>query len=146
MASADPKIIIVTRKTRLEEVLERFQTRGQAMFLIGRAHQIEGLRRGAPSTARRARATRAAPENPSEGDFSEYQAEHDAYRHSLETLEKDLDFGVQIQKVDRSFLPNLVFGLPAGFVIGVTETTSQLRQKDIARRAGLASGPETAHA
>ena len=115
MGSADPKIIVVTRKTRLTEVLERFQTRGQAMFLIARAHEIEAVRRE-PAQAKGRRAIRGA--GAEEEDFSAYQAEDDAYRRSLERLERELDFGLQVQKVDRSFLPNLVFG-PADIVVTV---------------------------
>ena len=50
------KLVLVTRKTRLEELIERFNTRAQAKFYIEHAG----------------------------GDFSTYESEHDAYQRSLE--------------------------------------------------------------
>jgi NAD kinase len=78
---ADRKIILVTRRTRLEELLIRFHTLAQAKFYI------EHL--GA--------------------DFDDYVNEHERYldaaRISLETLE---EWG-RYQRIDRSFLPNFLF-------------------------------------
>ncbi|MFY9260193.1 MAG: hypothetical protein WAO71_06740 [Gallionella sp.] len=78
---ADRKVILVTRKTRLEELLIRFHTLAQAKFYI------EHL--GA--------------------DFGDYVQEHEHYaaalRHTLATLES---WG-RYQRIDRSFLPNFLF-------------------------------------
>ncbi len=78
---ADRKIILVMRKTRLEELLIRFHTLAQAKFYI------EHL--GA--------------------DFDDYVNEHERYldaaRVTLETLE---EWG-RYQRIDRSFLPNFLF-------------------------------------
>ncbi len=78
---ADRKAILVTRKTRLEELLLRFHTLAQAKFYI------EHL--GA--------------------DFADYVQEHEQYavalRHTLATLES---WG-RYQRIDRSFLPNFLF-------------------------------------
>ena len=52
------KIVVVTRKTRLEELVERFNSRGQAKFYIEHAG----------------------------GDFSDYVREDEAYRRALEQL------------------------------------------------------------
>jgi NAD kinase len=112
----DQKIILVTRKTRLAEVLERFHTRSQAKFYLMRAREIEDLRK--EPSPRRQRGSRTLELPRREGDFSEYQAEDDVYRRSLETLERELDFGLKVQRVDRSFLPTLVFG-PEDIVVTV---------------------------
>ena len=58
------KLIIVTRKTRLQELVERFNTRSQAKFYIEHAGS----------------------------DFNDYEREDDAYRSSLEVLRRSLDF------------------------------------------------------
>jgi NAD kinase len=75
------KIIVVTRKTRLEELVERFNTKAQAKFYI----------------------------EHSGGSFSEYELEDDEYRRSLDQLWRSLDIGLKMQAVDRGFLPTFLF-------------------------------------
>ena len=76
------KLVLVTRRTRLEELIDRFNTKGQAKFYIEHAG----------------------------GDFSEYEREHDAYQRALERLRRDLDFGMPRQMMDRSLVPTYTFG------------------------------------
>jgi NAD kinase len=89
-ASSDRKVILVTRETRLEGLIARYHTAAQAKFYV------EHL--GA--------------------DFTDYQREHDRYlaerRRAIETLEQ---WG-RYQIVDRSFLPNFIFG-PADIVVAL---------------------------
>jgi hypothetical protein len=89
-ASSDRKVILVTRETRLEGLIARYHTAAQAKFYV------EHL--GA--------------------DFTDYQREHDTYlaqkRRAIETLEQ---WG-RYQIVDRSFLPNFIFG-PADIVVAL---------------------------
>ena len=75
------KLIIVTRKTRLHELVERFNTRSQAKFYIEHAG----------------------------GDFNDYEREDDAYRSSLEVLRRSLDFEMPQQLVDRTLVPTFQF-------------------------------------
>jgi NAD kinase len=75
------KIVLVTRKTRLEELIERFNTRAQAKFYIEHAG----------------------------GDFSAYVLEHDAYQRSLESVRRSIETGLKIQVMDRSLVPTYVF-------------------------------------
>ena len=75
------KLIIVTRKTRLQELIERFNTRSQAKFYIEHAG----------------------------GDFKDYEREDDAYRSSLEVLRRSLDFEMPQQLVERSLIPTFQF-------------------------------------
>lgn len=75
------KLIIVTRKTRLQELVERFNTRSQAKFYIEHAGS----------------------------DFNDYEREDDAYRSSLEVLRRSLDFDMPVQLVDRIFVPTFQF-------------------------------------
>ena len=81
MASYE-KIVLVTRRTRLEELIDRFNTKGQAKFYIEHAG----------------------------GDFREYEREHDTYHHALDRLRRDLDFGVPRQFIDRGLVPTYTFG------------------------------------
>jgi NAD kinase len=75
------KIVVVTRKTRLDELVERFNTRGQAKFYV----------------------------EHSGGDFADYEREHDQYRRALDRLRRDLDFGLQRQFLDRVLVPTYLF-------------------------------------
>jgi len=85
------KIVIVTLKTRLEELIERFNTREQAKFYI----EHVGL------------------------SFADYQREHDVYFKAVHRLRHDLE-GVtaKMQVIDRWFLPNFVF-TPHDLVVAV---------------------------
>ena len=75
------KLIIVTRKTRLQELIERFNTHSQAKFYIDHA----------------------------DGDFADYERENEAYRRSLDVLRSSLDFDIPQQLVDRSLVPTFQF-------------------------------------
>ena len=75
------KLILVTRKTRLQDMVERFNTRSQAKFYIEHAG----------------------------GDFADYEREDDAYRSSLEVLHRSLEFDVPQQVVDRAMIPTFQF-------------------------------------
>jgi NAD kinase len=75
------KIVLVTRKTRLEELIERFNTQAQAKFYIEHAG----------------------------GDFSAYRLEHDAYRRSFDTVRRSIEAGLKIQVMDRALVPTYLF-------------------------------------
>jgi len=75
------KIILVTRKTRLEELIERFNTEAQAKFYIEHAG----------------------------GDFSAYLVEHQAYQRSLETVRRAVEVGLKLQVMDRALVPTYLF-------------------------------------
>lgn len=74
------RIVIVSRKTRLEELVERFNSRPQAQFYIEHAG----------------------------GDFSEYVREDDAYRRSMDAVQKQAS-GLKLQTIDRGFVPTFLF-------------------------------------
>lgn len=80
--ATENKIVLVTRRTRLEELIQRFNTEDQARFYI------EHL--GA--------------------DFSDYQCEHATYQRALAETRETLGRLGRLQLVDRSFVPNFIFG------------------------------------
>ena len=82
------KVVLITRKTRLEELIERFNTQAQAKFYIEHAG----------------------------GDFSAYMAEHDAYERSLEAVRRSVEVGLKIQVMDRSLVPTYLFA-PSDVVV-----------------------------
>jgi len=75
------KIVLVTRKTRLEGLVERFNTLGQARFYL----------------------------EHSGGDFSSYEREHESYYAAVVSLRAELARLVRFQEIERGFLPNFVF-------------------------------------
>lgn len=84
------KIVLVTRKTRLQQLVERFNSRAQAKFYIEHAG----------------------------GDFADYVAEDDAYARSLEALHRTLDLGLKVQQVERGLIPTFLFA-PRDLVVAV---------------------------
>jgi len=79
--SAIGKIVVVTRKTVLEELVERHGSRGQARFLA-----------------------------ESRGEsLADVEAAHDTYRAAADTLAKALPAGTRVQWIDRGFLPTFLF-------------------------------------
>jgi NAD kinase len=76
------KLVIVTLKTRLEELIERFNTREQARFYI----EHMGL------------------------NFADYDREHETYTTALHRLRRQLDGLLpKVQQIERGFLPNFLF-------------------------------------
>lgn len=75
------KLVVVTRRTRLEELIERYNTRGQARFVLEHAG----------------------------GDYGAYEREHDAYQRSLDLVRRELDLGLPRQLLDRSLVPTYRF-------------------------------------
>jgi NAD kinase len=75
------KIILVTRKTRLQGLIERFNTVAQARFYI----------------------------EHSGGNFGFYQKEHDVYYQGLEVVRRQLKQFQKTHEIERTFLPNYIF-------------------------------------
>jgi len=75
------KVVIVTRKTRLDELIERFNTRAQAKFYVEHAG----------------------------GDYDDYEKEHAAYSTALDIVKKQIRFDLKTQIIDRSLVPTFLF-------------------------------------
>ena len=79
--ASERKAVLVTRRTRLEELIARFHTVAQAKFYV------EHL--GA--------------------DFADYEAEHATYLTARQIVEAALARRCRVQKLERSYLPNYLF-------------------------------------
>lgn len=79
---ATDNAIIVTNKTRLELLIQRFNTKAQARFYI----------------------------EHSGGSFDAYQQEHDCFYQSLDKIQSITTQHLKFKVIDRSFLPNFIFG------------------------------------
>jgi hypothetical protein len=105
-------IAIVTHPTRLEGLRRRWGTLGQAKFRLKMAHQQEEVLREGGATTKTAPLRRKAKpvrRDQTQADFDEYQQEDDIYRQIIDQLENDLQFGLPVKRVDRSFVPNFDF-------------------------------------
>lgn len=89
-ANMDKKIVLVTRKTRLEELVVRFQTLAQAKFYINHLGQ----------------------------DFHAYEIEDQTYMEAKRVVLETLSRLGRFQTIDRMYLPNFVFG-PEDLVIAL---------------------------
>lgn len=107
----DQKIVLVTRETRLAGLKKRFSTRSQAKFYVKQAVQAERLR-AAPKMALSEVARQA------DIAYSDYENEDQFYQESLDRLHAELDLGLRVQVIDRSFLPTFIFG-PNDIVVTV---------------------------
>ncbi|WCL50281.1 NAD+ kinase [Leptospira sp. GIMC2001] len=76
------KIVIVTRSTRLEESIRKFNTKGQAKFYVTNRGQ----------------------------SFEDYELEYDNYSKAKEQVIRAIDPGIKYHLIDRSYLTNYVFG------------------------------------
>jgi NAD kinase len=75
------RIVVVTKKTVLEELIERHNSRAQARFYI------EHLG----------------------GDFGEYEAAHARYTAAVAAVQRSLPRGLKQHVIERGFLPNYLF-------------------------------------
>jgi NAD kinase len=89
-AASDRKVVLVTRKTRLEDLIAKYLTAAQARFYV------EHL--GA--------------------DFSDYQREHDVYLEQQHRTLRTLEQWGRYQVIERGFLPNFIFG-PSDIVVAL---------------------------
>jgi len=82
MTAARDKIVIVTKKTALEELIEQFNTREQARFSL----EHSGV------------------------SFAGYEAARAAYQAALAQVKAALPAGTRAQWVERAFVPTFTFG------------------------------------
>ena len=84
------KIVLIVRRTRLDDLIARFNTEDQARFYV--EHM------GA--------------------DFADYQAEDRIYKAAVRQAEETLSRHGRLQIVSRVFVPNFIFGPPLGHSFG----------------------------
>lgn len=75
------KIIVVTRPTRMQELIARFHTKANARFYL----------------------------EHSGANYDEYEAEDYAYQIALEQAAREMDIGLKVQYLDRKYVSNFLF-------------------------------------
>ena len=94
------KVFVVTRKTRLAELVERFNTVGQARFYI----------------------------EHSGGDFEEYVREDAVYRQAVEVTRRSMQFDLKLQFLDRALAPTVLFREGSDHNVGARRIGCQYRE------------------
>ena len=82
MTDSNQKIILITQRTRLEDLIRRYNTFGQAEFIISH----------------------------NGGDFADYRLEHEIYQGAMHTALSALQTFGRVQVLDRDLIPNYLFG------------------------------------
>lgn len=90
MSTDFEKIVVVTRKTRLQELIERFNTKTQAKFYLEHAG----------------------------GDFADYATEDDTYRQCVERVLTHVNVGVKLHCIDRTLVPTYFFA-PTDLIVTI---------------------------
>ncbi len=88
--TTDNKIVLITQKTRLENLIQRYNTIEQAEFYV----------------------------NHHGGDFGDYRLEHETYYKSVRTVTEFIESYARLHTLDREFVPKYLFG-PKDLVIAV---------------------------
>jgi NAD kinase len=116
MFSPSP-IIIVHRETRLEGMLRRWGTRGQAKFVIRQAAAMERARQAektdAPVLARGAVLTAPVVSDA----YTELEDEDQVYRGALAAVQRELNLEERVQLVHRDYVPTFDFGFSQVVVV-----------------------------
>lgn len=76
------KIVIITRKTRLEELIRKYNTIGQVRFFLEHAGQ----------------------------NFEDYERENTIYERAVGSVVEMAKKSARVQVIDREYLPNMIFG------------------------------------
>ena len=108
-----PGIVVVTRPTRMQGLLQRWATRGQAQFVFKRNRVVEfsnKLSRAASADLRAVEASLQEVEEDADDDFMSLESEDVLYQLGLDTLKRELVFDVPLQFIDREYLPTFNFG------------------------------------
>lgn len=82
LRQSEEKLVVVTRETRADNLKKRFNTLSQAQFFV----ESRG------------------------GKFADYEREDNQYKKSKSRVGRALEDCGRVQYIDRSFLPNFIFG------------------------------------
>lgn len=80
--ASENKVVLVVRRTRLDELIAKFNTEDQARFYVERLGS----------------------------DFSDYKLEHETYANAVRDAGKIISRHARLQILDRDYLPNFIFG------------------------------------
>ncbi len=102
------KVVIVTRETRMDQLLRAFQTKDQARFYLAQAAQAAAP---PPSSKTRGRSKAGHDaEREAASQFDDIQHADSAYREAVKRLRAAIPPERKVQQIDWTFLPTFLFG------------------------------------
>lgn len=103
-------VVIVTRKTTLQENLRLFQTKGQAKFVYKQKAlaAASSLPLSAPSVAKKRRVIEQAVEEAAVA-FGRLEQQDAAYEHVLHKIRAAIPKRLKVQQLDRAQLPQFIW-------------------------------------
>lgn len=105
------RVTVLTRPTRLAGLLQRWGTRGQAKFRFRFNKMAAAARAGDLEQAA------SVQKHSEDADFDMLEDEDEVYAESVQRVTRDLDLGVPVQVIDRSFMPNYDFSMTTAVVV-----------------------------
>lgn len=111
MFRATERVTVITRPTRLSGLLQRWGTRGQAKFRF-RANKMAALAR-----AGNLEKAASVQKQADDVDFDLLEDEDEIYSSAVSRVMRDLDLGVPVQVIDRSFMPTYDFSMSTAVVV-----------------------------
>lgn len=111
MIKATERVTVITRPTRLEGLLARWGTKGQAQFRF-RANKIAAFVK-----AQKLEQAAEIQKQKNDTDFDLLENEDVVYQNAVREVARTLDFGVPVQTIDRSFMPNYDFSMSTAVVV-----------------------------
>jgi hypothetical protein len=111
MIRASERVTVITRPTRLSGLLQRWGTRGQAKYRF-RANKMAALARAGDLEK-----AASMQKKPEDADFAVLEDEDVVYRNAVSRVTRDLDLGVPVHLIDRSFMPTYDFSMSKAVVV-----------------------------
>src|SRR5579871_6649572 len=105
------RVTVITRATRLAGLLQRWGTRGQARF------RFKANKMAAFAHAGNLELAAELQKRATDADFEMLESEANVYQDAVSRVTRDLDLGVPVQVIDRSFVPNYDFSMTKAVVV-----------------------------
>ncbi len=97
------KAVIVTKETRLEQLVRKFSTKSQAEFYIAQSRLAAAAPRAASAAALK------AEEKKIKADLQEIESADTQYKTAVDRIRRMIPPGMKVQQLDWTYLPNFLF-------------------------------------
>ncbi|MAT13866.1 MAG: hypothetical protein CMJ46_01190 [Planctomyces sp.] len=105
-----PRIVVVTRKTRMENLRQRWSTRGQMHYMFRQNKAYAAMQGGDLEAA-------AMLSSGEDEDILDFEDEFETYQNAVGELQSELNLGYPVQVIDREYLPTVGFDMCSVVVV-----------------------------
>jgi hypothetical protein len=109
-AKHQSRIVVVTRETRMKGLLQRWGTKGQVRFYFGQARAVAAAQAGRMDEA-------VDAQKDFDQVFDDLEVEDATYHDAVRQLTRQLDFGLPVQVIDRTYVPTIDFQMYSVVVV-----------------------------